>query len=105
MNKETVNLTREYAKILREKLGERIREIVLFGSRARGAPSRDSDYDVLVVVDQRTKEVREAVLDADVEMMDRHSALFAPLIYGEQEWRKIQGFPLAWNISREGIRL
>jgi len=105
MKKETEDLTREYAELLRKKLGGRIRQIVLFGSRARGRAGRDSDYDVLVVVDRRTKEAREAVLDVDVEMMNRHNALFAPLLYGEQEWRKMQDFPLAWNIGREGIQL
>ncbi|HUT55100.1 MAG TPA: nucleotidyltransferase domain-containing protein [bacterium] len=41
---------REFARRMRELLGDSVREIVLFGSRAREEAGGDSDYDFLIVV-------------------------------------------------------
>jgi len=104
-NSDAVNLAREYADILRAKLGDRVKQVILFGSHARGEAGPGSDYDVLVIVDERTPHSRELVLDADVEMMDKHEKLFAAVIYGEREWQEAQDFPLAWNVNRDGVAL
>lgn len=37
---------------VREAFGERVREVVIFGSRARGEAKPESDLDVLVVLDR-----------------------------------------------------
>lgn len=79
--------------------------MILFGSYARGDATEDLDYDVVVIVDKRTEEIREKVLDADVEMMDRYEKLFAAVIYDEAEWERAQMFPFAWNVNREGIAI
>ena len=105
MKKDAKRLAQEYATLLREKLGERLKQVILFGSQARGDAREGSDYDFIVVVDSRTPEVRELVLDADVEMMNRYDTLFAALLYNDAEWEKAQGFPLAWNVEREGVHL
>ena len=93
----------EYANLLRAKLGPRLKQVVLFGSQARGDAREGSDYDFLVVVDERTRNIREMVLDAGVEMLNRYDQLFASLLYSEDEWRDSQQFPIGWNIRREGI--
>jgi len=105
LKREAIDLAREYAAILRRDLADRLKEVILFGSQARGDAAEGSDYDLIVVVDRRTPEIREAVLDADVEMINRYGILFAALIYDEAEWRRAQDFPLAWNVEREGIRV
>lgn len=43
-----------YAARLRERFGDRLREVRLFGSFARGEANEDSDVDVLVLVDDLT---------------------------------------------------
>jgi predicted nucleotidyltransferase len=98
-------LAAEFARLIRQGLGDHVRQIVLFGSRARGDARAGSDFDVLIVVDQSDPELRERVLDASVEMLDRHSALFATILRSEEVWRQSQGFPLAMNIAREGRAL
>lgn len=50
MENNTENTAGEFARRLRELLGESVREIVLFGSRAREDAGSDSDYDVLIVM-------------------------------------------------------
>lgn len=103
MNREPLHLAQEYAAILRRKLGNQLKQVILFGSQARGVAREGSDYDVVVVVNKRTPSIRDAILDVGVEMMNKYDTLFAALIYDEQEWQQAQGFPLAWNIKQEGI--
>ncbi len=40
----------ELKKILNERLGDIIDEVILFGSRVTGTPQNYSDYDVLIVL-------------------------------------------------------
>ncbi len=94
---------REYADLVRAKLGPHVKQVVLFGSQARGDAREGSDYDFLVVVDERSRTVREMVLDAGVEMLNRYDQLFTSLLYSEEEWRESQRFPIGWNIEREGV--
>ena len=88
---------------LRQRLGPRIRQIFLFGSRAREDAREDSDYDMLVVVDQRTPEIRSTILDVERNLMDRYGVLVVTVLRSEGEWRRAQGFPLARNIAKEGV--
>lgn len=48
---------------LRERFGPRLRELVLFGSYARGEAHEDSDVDVLVVVDDLSDDERRVTSD------------------------------------------
>jgi predicted nucleotidyltransferase len=98
-------IAREFANLVRQRLGHRVKGLTLFGSRARGDAWDGSDYDVLVIVDDHSAEAHEAVIDVSVEMLDRHEALFSAVVRSEQEWRASQGFPLAANIAREGVDL
>ena len=88
---------------VRRRLGGSLRQLCLFGSRARGDARDDSDYDMLVVVDRRTPEIRGIVVDIEVDILDRYQVLVASIVRGEEEWRSGQGFPLARNIAREGV--
>ena len=99
------NIVKEYSDIIRIRMGDHLKKAVLFGSHARGDANEGSDFDILLIVDQRNEQIRELAIDASVEMMDRYEKLFATMIYNEAEWEKAKSFPLAWNIEREGIDL
>jgi len=48
-------IPKEFAKIVRKKLKNHVKEIILFVSHARGYSTVGSDYDFLIVVDKRRK--------------------------------------------------
>ena len=95
----------EYAREVRNRLGQHLRQIILFGSQARGEATEGSDYDFLVVVDERTRALRELVLDAGDVLMDKRDALCATLMYDNAEWERVQRSPLGWNVERDGVLL
>lgn len=95
----------EFARQVRERLGSRVRRVVLFGSRARGDARDDSDYDVIVVVDRRSPEVRETLLGIEVDLLERHGSLVACLLRDEREWEASRLMPIGLNVAREGVPL
>ena len=103
--KKDLALAREYARRLKERLGDRLVSVTLYGSRARGDAREGSDFDLIVQVKSRADDTREVVLDVNVEMMDEFEMLFMGMLYDEEEWSRTRLFPLGWSVDREGIAL
>jgi len=79
--------------------------MVLFGSRARLDNREDSDYDMLVVVDERSQAVRETLLAIEVDLLNRFGCLVATLLKSESEWETSRRLPIGLNVAREGVVL
>jgi len=94
-----------YAHEVRARLGSHVKKIILFGSQARGDAHPGSDYDFVVVLDEKSRSLREAVVDAGAAVMLNLNQLCAAIVYGESQWEKVAQTPLGWNIAREGILL
>jgi hypothetical protein len=60
---------------------------------------------MLVIVDRRSPDIRDAILEIEVDLIDRYEALVTSIVRTEDEWKQRQGTPLALNIEREGRRL
>ncbi|HET9960654.1 MAG TPA: nucleotidyltransferase domain-containing protein, partial [Polyangiaceae bacterium] len=69
----------EYSERLRGKFGERLVELKLFGSYARGEAHEDSDVDVLVVIDGLTDLEIGAVAGEAAPVIQKTGFLLAPL--------------------------
>lgn len=101
----TLDIAHEYAQRVRNQLGANAREVILFGSHARGEATSASDYDFLVIVKKRDPAVRATITDISVSMLNEHNTVCASLIYDQQQWRALRQSPLRWNIEREGVRV
>ena len=86
--------------------GERLVEVVLFGSVARGEDTSESDVDVLVVLRGPVDRYAESgpLADIMVEMMARYYAFVTPVVFSEEEFRTAD-WPLLRNVRAEGIAL
>jgi len=102
MNDELVTL---FANKLRERLGDHLKQIVLFGSRARGDYQPDSDYDLLVIVDEVTSKINEAIDDIAGEFLYEYSTLFPVIAVSEKRFASERFNPLYMNIRKEGVPL
>jgi predicted nucleotidyltransferase len=81
--------------------------VILFGSYARGDQRKDSDVDLLVllnkdVVDMTDTQSIEAPL-YDVELQT--GIIISPLVYSKKEWADHKVTPYYENVNREGIVL
>lgn len=84
-----------------------IRRMVMYGSRARGDATEDSDLDLVALVDEKTPELEKALDDIAYEVMWDHD--FKPIIslkvFAENRFRKAaaKGFSYYRNVEREGV--
>ena len=67
-----IKFIKEVEETLSAKFGDNIRKVLLYGSRARGDAGPDSDYDILVVVEEcpdwrMRKEISFACYDLDLK--------------------------------------
>lgn len=98
----------EYRKLLEKAFGVRLATIRLFGSRARGDASSDSDADVAVVIRELTEPERTVAIDLALEARRRsRGALLSPLVWSDTEEEELIRAErrIALDIRREGIPL
>ncbi len=59
----------EFLSRVRGRFGERLKRVILFGSRARGDYTEESDYDFILVFDGKIDGIKAAVSDVVLDMM------------------------------------
>jgi len=67
LNSKILKITRKYVKRLKDKAIP-IKTVILFGSQARGTAGKESDIDLLVVVEKIDKNIRETIIDEAYNM-------------------------------------
>ena len=82
-------------------------ELILFGSQARGDAHRDSDWDLLVLLDttHTTNSDYDKYGYPFVSLGWQLGKSINPVMYSKQEWQSRKFTELYQNIQREGIRL
>ncbi|MFZ3209179.1 MAG: nucleotidyltransferase domain-containing protein [Geobacteraceae bacterium] len=84
-----------------------IRQMILYGSRARGDAREDSDLDLVALVDEHTPELERTLDEIAYDVMWDHD--FKPIIslkvFDEGRFRRAaaKGFSFYRNVEREGV--
>lgn len=96
-----------FAQLLRQELGARVLDVRLFGSRARGDATAESDTDVWVLVDRRDEATVRAPFEIATRVMLEHGAEIMPTVMDRGEWNHLRSRErrMARDIEREGIPL
>ncbi len=83
-------------------------EVILFGSRARGDSKKDSDWDILILVNKPKVTFKDEqafwhkLYDVELET----EQCISTIVYTKKEWETKQSVtPLYENIKQEGVRL
>jgi len=96
---------RNLSKKLKEEFGDKVKEVILFGSYARGDFTDDSDVDIIVVVDDDRieKEVRKIAYSFIPEV----GKLISVKVIGKKTFESMRkmGFSLIRSIEREGMQI
>lgn len=97
----------EFVRKVRDRLGENLVTLKLFGSKATGRGAADSDLDVLVAVHLADGKVEDQVLDVAFEVNVAHEVYISPRVISraileDRVWRIT---PFLQAIQKEGILL
>lgn len=107
MNERDRELILELRGKIPPEIEKHINRLILFGSRARNESAEDSDLDVLVLVDEKTREVEQRLEDITYKIMWDHD--FKPIISLKVfEFAKFhdainRGFSFYKRIEKEGV--
>lgn len=80
-------------------------KIYLYGSRAKGSPGKDSDWDILILLNKSeiSKEVEEAITFPLYDLEFDTGQIISPMVYSESEWNnKYRVTPFYHSVMMEG---
>lgn len=87
---------------------DNVASVILFGSRATGTATNESDWDILVLLDQPTvtfkdeQRIRHKLYDVELEIGEPISTF----VYAKEDWFNKQAItPLFKSIQLEGLLL
>jgi predicted nucleotidyltransferase len=99
-NPKILNL---FAQKMRDRLKPHLKELILFGSRARGDFSPDSDYDCLAVMDQISATTEDSIDELAGEFLYEHDVVFSIFTIQEDALQEWSFDPFLMNVRKEGI--
>lgn len=98
---------RLFIQQVRSLLGDNLISIELFGSKIRGDFDKESDLDILLILNKRdwTTSHRISLIVTDINL--EYDCNISPVIYTRVEYQKTQRFNtlFAQNIEKEAIAL
>ncbi len=109
MPEEMKNLIAQYVEAIREIYGTHVRQIILYGSYARGDFRPDSDVDLMILVDISDMELKNYAQQLSYMTYDfnlDHDLDIKPIAKSEAHFKKwVTNYPFYSAIYKEGLVL
>ncbi|MFC1496447.1 nucleotidyltransferase domain-containing protein [Candidatus Margulisiibacteriota bacterium] len=105
MNVEKDKILYKYISELRSHFKDRLKNILLFGSRARGEGSAESDYDCILLFEKYSLEDEKIVSDIENSILLDDFILFSSFAITLEQFEKRKYEPFIMNAKKEGIYL
>ena len=104
MDEKVKSLVNRVKAHLIKTYGEGITKVILYGSHVRGEATKDSDIDVLVLVDQSLNpfEVRESLSEFLFDMLLEEGELISVIAIPEYLFESYNS-PFLLNVRKEGL--
>jgi len=98
------SLMAKLKKGLTELYGQHLKAVILFGSYARGDYNKNSDLDVMIVLDAYQSYWDELVRSAELasNLSLEYDVTISRMIMTEEQWQK-GDLPVLMNVREEGV--
>ena len=109
MPQTTKSLLEQYVAEVRKIYGSHVRSIILYGSYARGDFNKDSDIDIMILVDISDLDLKAysqklSYMTYDFNM--DNDLDIKPIAKSEEHFKKwVANYPFYSNVSNEGVIL
>ena len=107
LNKEEQVWLDAYKDALNKRHPEAVKEMVVYGSKARGQAHPDSDLDVLLIVKDDAAALKRDLRWIGYLLAAKTDVLPSILAYTEEEWenRRRSGSTFRKAVERDGVRI
>ncbi len=99
----------EYVQGLEEILENNLKDIILYGSYARGEQlneSEISDIDIMILVYINSPEIENRIIEYSYEINLKYNILLSPIVETAENYiSKISYIPFYKNVQKEGVIL
>lgn len=98
---------REFTRELRAFSGDNIKQVLLFGSKARGDFHKESDIDIFVLVGKSDSAIRKKIASLTTKTLLQFEILLSPKIVEESHFVYLKQLETAFakNIEKDGIKI
>jgi predicted nucleotidyltransferase len=103
---EVVNKVKDKAGDI---FGDKLIDVILFGSYARGEQSSESDLDIMLVLNMSSMELkkfRDTIVDIEVDLSLEYDIVLSIMLQSEFEFKKYDKvLPFFINVLNEGVSI
>ena len=105
LSKKEKAILEQFKNILQQNLGDRLVELRLFGSKARGDDRPDSDIDVLVIMATDDWHTCDAVYDIATDILLQADICISPKIISKDRFDQLceEGTSFIRKVSKDAI--
>ena len=109
MPQTTKSLLEQYVEEVRKIYGSHVRSIILYGSYARGDFNKDSDIDIMILVDisdLHLKEYSQKLSYMTYDFNLDNDLDIKPIVKNEEHFKRwVTNYPFYSNVNNEGVIL
>ena len=110
MKRELEEILKKYTADVRALYGERLCEVILYGSYARGDNREDSDIDIMILVENMSDEEiyrkGKTLSHFTYDYNDTNDILIMPIVVDIHHFNRwVRAYPFYNNVWNEGIEL
>ncbi len=109
MSQSVNEILRKYVDDVRKLYGGRLKNVILYGSYARGDFQEDSDIDIMILVDLADEEIRERgrrLSDVTFDYNFDYGLMIMPIVKNLDHFNRwLRAYPFYYNIKKEGVEL
>ena len=107
LSTQEVKALNSYASTLKNRLGDQLIDILLFGSKARGDAHPTSDIDILVILGGEKPEAFSEARGLGFDILLAYDLFLSIRVMSQQQWQTLAdtGSMFYRNVGKDGISL
>ena len=109
MSDSVKDLLNGYIVELQKIYGKHLQSVILYGSYARGDFTKDSDVDIMILLnltDEEIKEYRHQLSEYTYDFYMMNDLDIKPIAKSKEHFLKwVDNYPFNANVKREGVKL
>ncbi|MEW5692736.1 MAG: nucleotidyltransferase domain-containing protein [Candidatus Hydrogenedentota bacterium] len=97
----------DFVNRITREFGVHLSRVIFFGSRAKGVALPWSDFDILIVLDKRERDIIEGLYDKVMDLLLEYGVNLSLKIYDQQNFQRMMKLPTPFmaEIQNTGVEL